>query len=165
MAQLSPSKSTMGLCQQQEMRWTQIWLRPLSGVPRRELLHFALETSTFLSKLLMYLQKYLLCFGPILLELRHHMTFISVHAGCDILGWLALDEIVLAVSFAFHKHDSSLVPALGHEILEPFYLLVHPYRCLPTRAAFWQCHSLIIAIMRRTVWCNFPMVPDEYFKL
>jgi hypothetical protein len=72
-----------------------------------------------------------------------------------------LDEIVLAVSFAFHKHDSSLVTALGHEILEPFYLLVHPYWCLIPELHFGDAILLSLPSCKELFEIDFPMVPDE----
>jgi hypothetical protein len=154
MAQSSPSKSTMGHCQQQEMRWTQSWLGPCLEYQEEYCCILPQKPALFSQNFWWICKDNCCVFGQSSLSLQHHMIFISVHAGCDILGWLALDEIVVTVSFAFLKHESRLVPALEHEMLEPFYLLVHPYRCLPTGAAFWQCHSLIIAIMGRTVWCR-----------
>jgi hypothetical protein len=68
MAQLSPSNSTMGHCQQQEMRWKHSWLGPLSWLPRRYIALFCLRKHFPLKTLDEFAKIFVVFSGPILLE-------------------------------------------------------------------------------------------------
>jgi len=119
MAQSSPSNSTMGHCQQQEMRWTHSWLGPMSRVPRRCIAAFCLRKHFPLKTLDEFAEIIVVFLGPILLESSAPYDFYLCscwmwHFRVTGIGW-----ILLAVSFAFQKRDCSLVAAFGHEMLEP----------------------------------------------
>ena len=130
------------------------------------LLHVVSETRMFLSNLGWICENNccVLSLGQSSLSLQRHMIVIYVHAGCDIFRVTGIGWNSIGCVYWFPWVWLSLVPAFWYKMLKPSYLLVHPSWCLPTGAAFWQCHSLTIAIMWRAVWCRISHDTRQRFQ-
>jgi hypothetical protein len=139
-AQSSPSNSTMGHCQQQEMRWTHSWLGPLSWLPRRCIAAFCLRKHFPLKTLDEFAKIFVVFLGPILLESSvpydfHLCSCWMWHFRLTGIGWNCIGSVLcipkawLQLSCCIRAWDAGAI------------LTAHVSLSVPS---YWSC---ILAIM------------------